>query len=57
MKPNKNKTFQLRMDKGLNDEMEFFREKLDINWSLDIRNFVKEKVAELKRQQLKDKEQ
>ncbi len=56
MKQNKDKLFQLRINKDLQDEMDSLRESMDVNWSLDIRNFLKNRVAELKKQQLKDKE-
>ncbi len=56
MKQNKDKLFQLRINKDLQDEMDSLRENMDVNWSLDIRNFIKMRVAELKKQQLKDKE-
>ncbi|MFZ6755564.1 hypothetical protein ACO0KY_19625 [Undibacterium sp. Dicai25W] len=47
---NTNKTKQIicRMDDELFAELEIIREQLGVNWSFQVRHFLKNKVDELK---------
>ena len=42
------KIVNFRVDKDLFLEMELIREKLGINWSFSLRDFIQEKINELK---------